>query len=170
MDKVEIKEEVIKLRETGYTFEDISKILEQEYGVKRSRQALAKIYSRYKSKDAILCKYTEKIMSMKILGYSNREIASQINKEIDSEDTKDSYKIKIQDVDNIVNDNSGYIEDIKKSNINMVRECITMNEDRNNIMDRLNWKDIKVSEEEFNNIVTKAIKLEEEGLKKKYIK
>ena len=170
MDKIEIKEEVIKLRETGYTFEDISKILEQEYGVKRSRQALAKIYSRYKSKDNILGKYTEKIMFMKILGYSNREIACQINKEIDTEENKDSYKIKIQDVDNIVNDNSGYIEDVKNSNINMVRECITMNEDRDTIMNKLNWRDIRVSDEECNSIVAKAIKLEEDNLKKKYIK
>ena len=105
MDKRTLKSLIVKLREDGKSFQEISDILLAEYDTKMTRQAVYGMYQRASSDEAVkknmeLVLVSNDIITYNILGYTDRQIVD-ILKESNS-------NITLKDVEYTIDINEEY--------------------------------------------------------------
>lgn len=151
MNKDTIKEIVIELRDNqGKSFQDISDYIEQQYGIKKTRQSIHGLYNRAKNKvennvdnDLML-----DIVNLYVLGYN----ISTIQKLLYSVDnTITNYKIT-----SVINDKSVMIDNIREAFINKVEEQIYNGNTYSNIRENLRYNENVITDNGYRDILKRV--------------
>ena len=152
MNKDTIKEIVIELRDNqGKSFQDISDYIEQQYGIKKTRQSIHGLYNRAKNKvennvdnDLML-----DIVNLYVLGYN----ISTIQKLLYSVDnTITNYKIT-----SVINDKSVMIDNIREAFINKVEEQIYNGNTYSNIRENLRYNENVITDNGYRDILKREM-------------
>lgn len=152
MDRKALKLIIIELKESGKTFQSISDILSNEYGIHMSRQAVCGMYNRATS-DKVICKNktlilaTEDIVRYRCLGLSAKEIKGVASI---------SNELSISDIESILSANDEYAEIVTKEYINKVTKCIELGMEALTIKDCLTYKGVQVTESMFKELLKKS--------------
>lgn len=153
MDKRALKSLIIELKESNISYQEISNILEKDYNIHMSRQAVCGMYTRAtsdktlnKNKELILA--TEDIVNYNNIGLDNREIKAVLD--------SIGYQIAINDIKYIIEINSEYIKALERELVYKVSKGITSGDDVQYIRNKIVYKSIKVTENRFKTLLNLA--------------
>lgn len=152
MDKRTLKSIIVELKESdeNRSFQDIADILEKDYDIKMSRQAVYGMYNRATSDEAIskykdLILATNDILSYHILGLSNKVIKGiMANNEIE---------LPLSVIDNIIKEHNVTIEQMTKDQVLKVISLINNGQDLEDIKDSLSYKGETPTNKRVNSLI-----------------
>lgn len=152
MDKRTLKSIIVELKESdgNRSFQDIADILEKDYEIKMSRQAVCGMYNRATSDEAIskykdLILATNDILSYHLIGLSNKTIKSiMANNEIE---------LPLSVIDNIIKEHSVTIEQMTKNQVFKVISLINNEQDLEDIKESLSYKGETPTNKRLNNLI-----------------
>lgn len=154
MDKNIIRQMIVNYRdEDGLTFQAISDVLNEKYGIKKDRQSVYGIYKRAKdkgTKDNDM-KYNPEmvvdIINLNIRGYNKTRTLKIL---------RNTYKdIRYSTVTNVLNERE-YVESIKSRVIFNIIDSIKNGVSDKDLENSLKYKDNEVLENGFNDLVSSA--------------
>lgn len=119
MDSKTFRALVVRYKDEGMTYQEISDKLEKEYNIKRSRQALQGTYTRAirslemgETKERLIAQAD--IVNIFSLGYNMTEVTDIVNSL--------GYKLSYNEVVTTIKESKEYIEQVKQSLANRVEE------------------------------------------------
>ena len=148
----EILKEIIikKYEEEGLSFADIAHLLEKEYNIKKSRQAINGLYKRSKKQqeksDEIDPEKKIDIFNLYIMGYTYNRIQNELGFTI--------YKIK-----QLINNNKDNIKDIRQYKIQIIVDSLLDNKDIDTIKSHLSYKTYNILPAGLQQLVAEAVTL-----------
>lgn len=150
MDKLTLKSTILELRDSGFTFEEISNTLKEEYNITMSRQAVHGMYNRTvasdnsnRQKNIILS--TSDILNYYCLGITEDKIKGLLE-----------FDMKVADIKRVILENPDNITCIRKTQINRIITSIINGADINDIKKSLAYKCISIEDKVFNKLIEKA--------------
>ena len=149
MDKLTLKSLIIELKDNGHTFQAISDILREEYGIDKSRQAVCGLYNRAVSKtedsteDLVL---KSDIINFYCLGYSNEQIRN-----IFSDKEVSLHKIHLA-----LEDNNSIIEKTNEQ-IGILKELMKVCTTAEILKKSLEYKDQSITDNRFKELMITLI-------------
>lgn len=141
MDKDEIKKYIIKLRENGRSYREISEALEKNFGVIRTRQAVYALYTREKRKQDIIDVEDKIILNYAVLGYTAEEIKILSKSEL-----------SITEIQRIIDSNSKELDEIYENIVYEVEKCFR----RHTKIMRISYEDSMIKQSILDDIIEKA--------------
>ena len=159
MDKRTLKTKILELKEENKTYQEISNILMNDYGIKMSRQAVCGMYNRLTSDEASkhtkeLMILTSDIINYAAIGYKTSNIKEFIIDKID--------KITLKEIDETIESNKEYMNEIFNNHVNIMKTLLNDGEMLDEIVDRLSYNSVKPT----NNCLDKMISIATEQLVK----
>lgn len=153
MDKRTLKSIIVQMRNDEKTFEEISDILNKEYNIKMSRQAVNGMYKRATdiyntANDTNILNSITDICKYYALGLSVQKI-----KDILSSNGINISTFKLND---ILKNNTDYIQDINIDNIDTIIKCIKDKLSIEEIQSSLQFKGIKATDKQLNTLLELA--------------
>lgn len=165
MDKTTLKSIIIDLKDKGYTYQDISSILDTRYDIQMSRQAINGMYKRTMEKinntsitQSVLIKID--IVNYRALGLSPKEIKDILEK---NQQVDKNIKISIKDIESTISNSTDYLEEITNEQIKIIKKVYKQNNSTNdcfeeNIQNKLTYKEIKPTVNRTNALIKIGIK------------
>lgn len=155
MDKKSLKSVVVGYKMGGMSYADIATKLEEEYGVKMSRQAVNGLYKRATSDKEIEKNWNTVIKTNEIcfyhaLGYSVKEIKDILQ--------NDNFDISLGRIGTIITDNSDHIEDIEKSLVENIEKGLRDKDSIDEIIKKTKFKDVGVKNKKWETLLNTASK------------
>ena len=154
MNKKTLKAIIIELKDSGMTYNEISRCLKDKYDISMSRQSICGMYKRATSDKSFeqnldVALHTEDIINYNIIGYSASEIKQILKKK--------NVEISLSTINDILNDNTNDIEKIKKNKVKRV-ECILNNGgNTKEIIKEIEFRCVKPKESSIDMFITDAI-------------
>lgn len=152
MDKRTLKSIIVELKESdgNRSFQDIADILEKDYEIKMSRQAVCGMYNRATSDEAI-SKYKDLILATNdILNY---HIIGLTDKTIKSIMANNEIELPLSVIDNIIKEHSVTIEQMTKDQVFKVISLINNEQDLEDIKESLSYKGETLTNKRLNNLI-----------------
>ena len=149
----ELRELICDYKEQGLTFERISEILDEEYGIKRDRQSIYGIYKRYMNR---LEKDKEKLRTdIDIINIAARnEYFSNIKKqvmELESNITESYIKTAVEKY-------KDDIQEIEDEMVEIVSDGIRTGATKEEILESISYKGIRPTEKIYVKLATKSFR------------
>jgi len=149
----ELRELICEYKEQGLTFERISEILDEEYGIKRDRQSIYGIYKRYMNR---LEKDKEKLRTdIDIINIAARnEYFSNIKKqvmELESNITESYIKTAVEKY-------KDDIQEIEDEMVEIVSDGIRTGATKEEILESISYKGIRPTEKIYVKLATKSFR------------
>ena len=149
----ELRELICKYKEQGLTFERISEIIDEEYGIKRDRQSIYGIYKRYMNR---LEKDKEKLRTdIDIINIAARnEYFSNIKKqvmELESNITESYIKTAVEKY-------KDDIQEIEDEMVEIVSDGIRTGATKEEILESISYKGIRPTEKIYVKLATKSFR------------
>lgn len=137
IDKDYIKTVIIRLRDQGKSFQEISDILLKEHGINRSRQAICGMYNRAISDSKITQNIDETLSIHDILHYNAIGVSCERITEIL---IANGTEISVYRVKNIIKDNQDKLDKITQQIESVVYKLIKNGYTKQQIKDNLRYK------------------------------
>ena len=149
----ELRELICDYKEQGLTFERISEILDEEYGIKRDRQSIYGIYKRYMNR---LEKDKEKLRTdIDIINIAARnEYFSNIKKQVmklESNITESYIKTAVEKY-------KDDIQEIEDEMVEIVSDGIRTGATKEEILESISYKGIRPTEKIYVKLATKSFR------------
>lgn len=154
MDINTVKALTIQLREQGLTFNEISDLLYNTYGLKRSRQALNGLYNR--------AKQAEELSGIKLLAncdivnvYCRKDNAVHALNELKQLGVKESY----YNILKTINSETMYIKEVEEGIVRYIEKQLSKVRNLDELRGLLDYKGVSISDKKFYGYLEAAYKL-----------
>ena len=131
---------ILDLRAEGKSFQDISNILENEYSIKKSRQAICAMYNRLTSDTALNKNADELLRTSDILNYKAIGLSTEQIRKIISANGYEATSYYIED---IIKQNTSYSKRILTEQVAKVADILRRNGDYDAMIMALSYKNEK---------------------------
>lgn len=153
MDKETLKSIVIEYKDSGMTYQEISDKINKDYGIKKSRQALQKMYHRAiekaeNNKEKFLI--TTDVVNIYCLGYAMTEVKTLVSKLREG--------INYNDIVAIIRDEGEYIKEVEESILNKLISILEQANDIVVLKNLLSYKGIEPTDKKINQYIGMAYK------------
>lgn len=164
MDKRVLKSKIIELKELNLSFQEISDILNRDYSVKMTRQAVCGMYNRAMSDESIkrnkeLILTTNDIVNYHLLGYSDSDIREIL--------ALRGYDILLKDIKYIIESNKEFVQSLEAEIVLKVVKSIRLGNDTFNIKASISYNGTEITDGRFKDILKLAssFMLKEESIR-----
>lgn len=140
LDKITLKSLILDLRAEGKSFQDISDILDTNYSVKKSRQAICAMYNRLTSDKAISKNADELLRTSDILNYKAIGLSTEQIRKIISVNGYEATSYYIEDT---IRQNNSYSKRILNEQVEKVANILKRNGDYDDMITELSYKNEK---------------------------
>lgn len=153
LDKESLRRVIIQLRADGYSFQEISDILLEKYGISKSRQSIHGIFNRAmrQSEDLDDLMIKADMLHLYQLGY-NKESVIDIIKEAHADTTMTQYRF------NTILDNSkDNLTSIENEQLKLIEKGLKQKLDYDSIKIWLSYKGKEITGNRFKELLTKVV-------------
>lgn len=144
---------ILDLRAEGKSFQDISNILENEYSIKKSRQAICAMYNRLTSDTALSKNAEELIRTSDILNYKAIGLSTEQIKRVIS---ANGYEVISYYIDDVIRQNTSYSKRILAEQVAKVVDILRRNGDYDAMIIALSYKNEKPTQSLIKEVVRLA--------------
>lgn len=172
MDKIALKSIIIELKNKGYTYQDISSILDTRYDIQMSRQAIHGMYKRTMEKLNNASTTQSTLIAIDIVNYSGLGLSPKEIKSILEGQADTSIRISTKDIESTINNNTDYLEEITKEQIKIVKNIYNENNNskefdfEEDIKNKIAYKGIKPTKNKIQTLIKIGI---DENIKEKIL-
>lgn len=153
LDKITLRSLILDLRAEGKSFQDISNILENEYSIKKSRQAICAMYNRLTSDTALNKNADELLRTSDILNYKAIGLSTEQIRRIISANGYEATSYYIED---IIKQNTSYSKRILAEQVAKVADILRRNGDYDAMIMALSYKNEKPTQSLIKEVVRLA--------------
>lgn len=154
INKNEIKQIVVALRTQGKTFQAISDELEQNYGIKRTRQGIKSLYDRaMEDKDTATQEFSKicAVVNLYALGYFRVDIVDHL-KNMGMASTR-------FEVSSIINENKEYVEAVEQTMILRLADMMDKDYNKTSLSMAIGYEGIPATISKLYELLVKAATL-----------
>lgn len=151
VDTRAIKNLVVNMRDSGMTYQAISEQLDKGYGIKRTRQALNRMYKR--AKETELATNNGKLLACDIINIYCLVGSAQATVD---EMQHLSINVAYSNVLSIIKSEDKYIKSIEKSILDKIIAAIDSGYSRDKIKELLSYKGVLISNKRLDSYIVEA--------------
>lgn len=172
MDKIALKSIIIELKNKGYTYQDISSILDTRYDIQMSRQAIHGMYKRTMEKLNNASTTQSTLIAIDIVNFSGLGLSPKEIKSILEGQADTSIRISTKDIESTISNNTDYLEEITKEQIKIVKNIYNENNNskefdfEEDIKNKIAYKGIKPTKNKIQTLIKIGI---DENIKEKIL-
>lgn len=152
MSKNELKVLIIRLRDSGCSYGEISNVLKSEYGIEMSRQSVCGMYTRSVSKGKEKEVNRLDVIMYSVLGYSPLDI-----REILKDNTE--YSLSAMDIKDIIAESRELIKENRDRKVRTLARALYDGIDRIGVNNILSYNNKVAKKDEYKQLLCDATKI-----------
>lgn len=153
MDNRSLKSLIVDLHDSGISFQGVSNIIDRDYGIKKSRQAIAGLYNREKKRNEN--NKTNVVASDIVNLYCILGVATEVVDEMKALGSQVSYRYVLD----TISKEKLYLESIRVEIVDMIVEMIKNCDSVEDIRKSIKYKGVEVSDKVFKEFIKRAFSI-----------